>query len=131
VNRVELVGGLTRDPDLRALQSGVMVCQFTVGWKEAVWSGAERKDVVRNHYLSVVAWAELAEYVGEAFRKGDTVYVLGQLTQEEIEKADGKKESKTRVRAFVVRPVRKRYGTGDPGKVQQEEATADVEPPPF
>ncbi len=131
MNRVELVGGLTRDPDFRVLDSGAVVCNVTLAWNEVVWSGAEQKDVVRTHYLAVVAWAELAEYVNNAFRKGDRIYVLGELCQETIEKADGKKESKTRVRALVIRPVRKRYGTGDPDKVQQETVTAGVEPPPF
>jgi single stranded DNA-binding protein len=130
VNRVELVGGLTRDPAITALPSGAMLCQFTLAWNEPVWNSSVKGYVVKTHYLSVLAWNELAEYVVEAFRTGDQVYVLGVLTQDTVEK-DGKKESKTRVRALVIRPVRKARGHGDPAKVQQETAPVGVEPPPF
>jgi single-stranded DNA-binding protein len=77
----------------------------------------------------VVAWGDLAEYIAE-FRKGDEVYVLGMLTQEEIERA-GKKESKTRVRAHIIRPVRKRSGGGTDPSAQQRDTAERWEAPPF
>jgi single-strand DNA-binding protein len=112
MNRTELVGGVTAEPDLRALPSGTFVCEFTLAVREAFWSAKEREEKVRTHYIRCVAWAELGEFVGETFHRGDQVYVLGSLTQEVIEK-DDKKDSKTKVRCTMVRLVAKRRSAGD------------------
>jgi single-strand DNA-binding protein len=115
VNRVEIVGTLVRDPDLRAIPSGAFVCEFSLVWREAFWDRDAGQDAVRSHYFGCVAWGEVAEAIGENYRRGDELYVLGELTQQKVPGKDGKAgQSKTKVRVQVFRPVRKRSGVMQP-----------------
>jgi single-strand DNA-binding protein len=113
VNKVELAGGLPRDPELRFIPSGVAICEFSIAVREAYWSGKDREEKVRTSYIGCFAWAELAEYIAEKFHRADEVYLIGQLTQEEYEK-DGKKHSKTKVRVLTINPVRRASGRPQP-----------------
>lgn len=123
LNQVIISGRLPRDPDLQMLNSGTGVCRFTVAVKEAHWT-PEKGDHVLTHWISVVAWGELAESVGERYRRGDEVVVQGQLVQEELPaKGDKKPEKKTRIRALTVAGVRKGR-QGDPNDIDP-----DVDPP--
>lgn len=122
VNRVEISGRLPRDPDLKVFDSGTALCKFTLAVRDAHWT-REGGDHVVTHWISVLAWHELAESVAERYRRGDELHVVGQLVQEEVPAAGGKKEKKTRVRALVVTGVRK-GAQGDPNNIDP-----DVEPP--
>lgn len=122
MNRVEITGGLTRDPELRFLPSGTAVCSMTVAVNDAVWSSKESAQVVRTTYVSVTAWSSLGEEVAEAdLRKGDEVYVLGKLTQSKFEKSDGTSEQKTRVAMISYSVIRSKSGA--------TQRPADPEPP--
>jgi single-strand DNA-binding protein len=113
MNRVELAGGLPRDPEVRALSSGTLVCEFTVAVREA-WSYKDRLDKVRTNFIGCVAWGDLAQYAADHFHKGDEVYLLGQLTQEEYEGRDSKKVSKTKVRVITMTPTRRASARPEP-----------------
>lgn len=112
MNRVEVVGTLVRDPNLRMVgNQGVGLCEFSLAWREAYWDRDAGQDAVRTHYFGFVAWAELAEQIGDTYRRGDQLYVLGELTQEKLPDKDGKPgQSKTKVKVLVCRPIRKRSG---------------------
>lgn len=124
MNRVELAGALVRDPTLTALPSGMFVCNFTLAIDDTHWSAEERKKVVKTNYLGCVAWGDLAEYVGGQFKRGDEIYVLGTLEQQPANPEAGRKDSKTKVRAGVVRPIRVRKpGTPtEPGNGSEQES---------
>lgn len=122
INRVEISGRLPRDPELRALSpSGTMLCTFSLAVRDAHWTKDKGEHVV-THWISVQAWGELGESVGERYRRGDELHVVGQLVQETLPaKGDAKPDKKTRVRALVVSGVRK--GRGEPT------VDPDAEPP--
>ena len=65
MNRVELTGGLVRDPELRYTPGGAPVCEFTVAVNEAGWNAKERKQDVFTTFVSVQAWMSLAEQIAE------------------------------------------------------------------
>ena len=70
MNKVILYGHLTRDPELKYLQSGVAVCNFGLAMNER-WTDAqtgERKEDVT--YVDVEAWARQAEVINEHLKKG-------------------------------------------------------------
>lgn len=115
INKVEISGGLIRDAELRFLPSGVAVVEFTIATNGARYDSKSREQVVTTQFTTVEAWAWLAEQVGEmGLVKGEGVYVLGELTQQEREKQDGTKERKTRVRAAMVQPFRRRAANYSP-----------------
>lgn len=83
LNKVMLIGNLTRDPNLRYTPKGTAVCSFGIAtnrsWMPA--DGSEREE--RTEFHNIVSWAKLAEICGQLLHKGDKVYVEGRLQTRE------------------------------------------------
>lgn len=110
MNRVELVGGLVRDPDVGVLPgSGTFTWSATIAVNGTRYSREEGGHVVKTTYvsLSAIGWAA-EQFADLGLTRGDEVYVLGELDQYERETADGKKERKTRVTPLVLHATRLR-----------------------
>jgi len=77
-NKVELLGKLLREPELRFTAKGVPVCRFHIVvnryYRDA--KGNLQKEAM---YVPIVSWRKVAEFCGDKLRKGDLVYVTGQL----------------------------------------------------
>jgi len=88
VNKVILIGNLTRDPEMKQTQSGQAVVTFGIATnREWMTSGNERKKSTEFH--EVVAWARLAELCHQYLRKGKLVYLEGYLKTRSWEMEDG------------------------------------------
>lgn len=96
LNRVELIGNLTRDPELRYTPQGTAVCTFSVatnrGW---VTDSGEKKDEVEFH--KIVAWNKLAELCSQLLTKGRKVFVEGRLTTRSWTGQDGAQRTTTEI----------------------------------
>lgn len=92
LNRVFLMGNLTRDPELRYIPSGTAVATFTVasGRVYTLASGEKREETC---FVRVVAWSRQAELVGEYLSKGSPVFVEGRLQSRSWETPEGQKRS--------------------------------------
>ena len=88
-NRIELIGNLTRDPELRFTSSGSAVATFGIATNRTYVSEGERKEEVDFH--KIVAWNKLAELVNQLLKKGSRVFVSGRLQYREWETQDGQK----------------------------------------
>lgn len=88
-NRVELIGNLTRDPELRFTPTGTAVASFGIATNRVYVSEGERKEDVDFHKL--VAWGKLAELCNQLMKKGSRVFVSGRLQYREWETQDGQK----------------------------------------
>lgn len=90
MNKVFLIGNLTRDPEMRSTQSGVAVCNFSIAvnrrFKNA--NGEQETD-----FLNVIAWRQLAELCGKYLAKGRKVAVTGSIQTRTYEAQDGSKRS--------------------------------------
>src|SRR5215510_11829819 len=86
VNKVILVGRLGKDPEVRNLESGVAVANFTLATSESYKdkTTGEKKEVTEWH--NVVLWRGLAEIAQRYLHKGDMVYVEGKLRTRSWEK---------------------------------------------
>lgn len=93
LNKVMLIGNLTRDPELRFTPQGNAVSSFVVATNREWVTQGEKKQSVDFH--NVVAWNKLAEICGELLKKGMRVYVEGRLQTRDWEDTDGKKRYKT------------------------------------
>lgn len=111
MNRVFLLGNLTRDPEVRYLPSGQAVAdiRLAVSRKFKTANGQDREETC---YVDVVVWGRSAEACGKYLNKGSPLLVEGRLQYDEWEK-DGKKNSRLRVVAdrtqFVGAPRRAEY----------------------
>ena len=94
MNRVDLVGRLTRDPELRQANSGMAVCRFTLAINRNFpnQNGEREAD-----FINVVVWGKQAESVSRYVTKGRLVGVEGRLQTRNYEDKDGKKVYVTEV----------------------------------
>lgn len=96
LNRVQLIGNLTRDPELRYTPQGTAVCSFGIATNRS-WTtdSGEKKDEADFH--RIVAWNKLAELCGQFLTKGRKVYVEGRLSTRNWTGQDGAQKSTTEV----------------------------------
>lgn len=88
MNKVILLGNLTRDPELRQTQSGMSICTFTIAQTE------KSKDRENTTFTAWTAFGKTAENIQRFFGKGKPILVEGKITQDNYEDKDGKKQSK-------------------------------------
>lgn len=95
LNRVFLIGNLTRDPEVRYLKSGQAVCELrlAISRRFKTTTGEERDETC---YVNVVVWGRQGEACGQYLSKGSPLLVDGRLQYEEWEK-DGQKSNRLRV----------------------------------
>ncbi|MFH1394764.1 MAG: single-stranded DNA-binding protein [Candidatus Omnitrophota bacterium] len=92
MNKVFLMGNLTRDPELRYVPSGSAVANFSVAVNRVYKDSAgERKE--DTSFIRVVVWGKMAEICGEYLTKGRPVLVEGRLKSRTWEGQDGQKRS--------------------------------------
>jgi single-strand DNA-binding protein len=105
LNKVLLMGNLTRDPELRYVPSGTAVATFTLAVNRVYTSQAgEKKE--ETAFIKVVVWGRRAEVCGEYLSKGSPVFVEGRLQSRSWEAQDGQKRSTIEVIADNVQFLR-------------------------
>ena len=105
INTVTISGNLTRDPELRRLDSGQAVCNIRIAHNE------RRKDAAGEwidvpSYFDVTIWSAVGEWINENVAKGQKVVVAGRLRWREFE-VDGNKRQAVDINADSVVPVRR------------------------
>jgi len=113
MNRAIIIGRLTKDPELRATQSGLAVCTFTVAVDRR---GAEKK----TDFIPVVAWRQLAELCGKYLSKGRQAAVCGSIQIRSYDAKDGTKRYITEIIADEVQFL------GESKKDRDEDGFTDV-----
>ncbi len=94
-NRVELIGNLTRDPELRYTPNGAAVVTFGMATNRTYVTDGEKKEEVDFHKL--VAWNKLAELCNQLLKKGMRVFVSGRLQTRSWEAQDGTQRQSTEI----------------------------------
>jgi single-strand DNA-binding protein len=96
LNKVLLIGNLTRDPELRYTPQGTAVCSFGLATnRQWVTESGEKKEDVEFHRL--VAWNKLAEICAQLLKKGRKVFIEGRLQTRTWAAQDGSQRSATEV----------------------------------
>ncbi len=94
-NRVELIGNLTRDPELRFTPTGTAVATFSIATNRTYIVDGEKKEEVDFH--RIVAWNKLAELCNQLLKKGNRVFVSGRLQNRSWEGQDGVQKNTTEI----------------------------------
>lgn len=124
VNKVILIGNLTRDPEMKQTQSGQAVVTFGIATnREWVTSGSEHKKSAEFH--EVVAWARLAELCHKYLRKGKLVYLEGYLKTRSWEVEGQGKRFRTEVVLQDMIMLEKRGGKDDEADAELLEAAPE------
>ena len=101
-NTVNIVGNVTRDPELRYTPSGASVTNFSVAWNRRYERNGQQVEEVS--FFDVVCWGSLADNVAASLSKGMRVVVTGRLDQRSWETPQGEKRSKIEITADDVAP---------------------------
>ena len=111
LNKVMLIGNLTRDPELRYIPNGQAVTTFTIACNRTYNSKAgEKKEEVA--FIRIVTWARRAEICNEYLKKGQPVFVEGRIQTRSWDGPDGTKRYATEVLAENVQFLSSRPGSG-------------------
>ncbi len=96
LNRVQLIGNLTRDPELRYTPNGTAVCSFGIATNRS-WTteSGEKKDEAEFH--NIVSWNKLAELCSQFLTKGRKVFVEGRLATRSWNAQDGTQRTRTEI----------------------------------
>lgn len=89
VNKVILVGNLGKDPEVRALETGVKVARFSLATTESYKDRNTGERVDQTEWHNIVLWRGLAEVSERYLKKGSQVYIEGKLQTRSYEDKDG------------------------------------------
>ena len=95
LNKVQLIGNIGKDAELKYTPSSVAVASFSVATSEQ-WKDDAGNKQEKTEWHNIVAWRKLAEICGEYVKKGGKIYVEGKLSTRTYEK-DGVKQYRTEI----------------------------------
>jgi single-strand DNA-binding protein len=102
LNKVILIGNLTRDPELKAIASGNKVCSFSIATNR-VYKDASGQRQEKTEYHNIVVWGRTAENVAQYMKKGSQILVEGRLeTRSWDDQATGTKKYRTEIIADTI-----------------------------
>ncbi|HAO99548.1 MAG TPA: single-stranded DNA-binding protein [Fibrobacteres bacterium] len=98
LNKVMLIGNLGKDPEVRAVPSGVKVANFSIATTES-YTDKNGQKVEKTEWHNIVMWRGLAEVAEKYLRKGKQIYVEGRLQTRSWDDQNGQKKYMTEVLA--------------------------------
>ena len=116
LNKVMLMGNLTRDPEIKYTPKGTAIANFGIAINRVFTpEGGEKREEVT--FIDLEAWGRTAEVIGEYFKKGKPIFIEGRLKLDQWDdKTTGKKMSKLRVVVESFEFLGSREGGGGGGE---------------
>lgn len=111
LNRVELIGNLGRDPEMRYTPSGKKVASFSLAVTRR-WRNDEGEMQSSTEWVNIDAWGRLAEICTEYLKKGSLVYIEGRLQTDRYE-VDGETRYRTKVVAQGMQMLDRKTEAGE------------------
>ena len=96
LNKVMLIGNLTRDPETRTTPGGATVTSFGIA-TNLVWTDQAGQRQSKPEFHNIVAWRKLGEICAQYLKKGNKVYIEGRLQTRDWEGQDGVKRYRTEI----------------------------------
>lgn len=128
LNRVQLIGNLTRDPELRYTPQGTAVCTIGLATNRS-WTTDSGEKHEETEFHRIVAWNKLAELCSQFLVKGRKIYVEGRLSTRSWTGQDGQQKSTTEV-VIDDMIILDNKGTGVTPSASQDESKLTPKPAP-
>ncbi len=127
LNKVLLMGNITRDPELRYIPSGSAVTTFTIAVNRVykLQSGEKKEE---TSFVRVVVWGKQAENCKEYLSKGSPIFVEGRLQSRSWDGPDGQKRNTIEVIAANIQFLRGGQSAGAGARGERGAPTADIAP---
>ncbi|MBI5152742.1 single-stranded DNA-binding protein [Candidatus Peregrinibacteria bacterium] len=126
LNKVQLIGNLTRDPEIREIPNGTQVASFGLA-TNFTWTDSQGNRQTKAEFHNIVAWRKLAEICANYLRKGSKIYVEGRLQTREWEGQDGVKRQRVEIVANNMIMLDKKSTSSDFGG-ETAPAASETEP---
>ena len=126
VNKVILVGNLGKDPEVKYLDSGVAVANFSLATSES-YKNKEGDRVNQTEWHNIVLWRGLAEVAEKWLKKGSSVYIEGKIKTRKWEDKEGKTRYNTEILADNMTMLGgKSTSESAPPKTSEQQSTTDT-----
>ncbi len=119
INKVILIGNLTRDPELKETQNGQKIANFGIATNRQ-WVTADGQRNESAEFTECVAWSKLAEICSNLLKKGTLVYVEGYLKTRSWDMPDGTRKHRTEVVVEDMAVLEKRAGGNNHEEAEME-----------
>ena len=97
INKVILIGNLGKDPEVRHLENGAVVANFSIATSETYKDRKTGEKVSQTEWHNIVAWRGLAEIAERYLKKGQKVYIEGKLKTRSWQDQDGNNRYSTEI----------------------------------
>lgn len=97
INKVILIGNLGKDPEVRHLESGVAVCNFSIATGETYKDRNSGEKVTHTEWHNIVLWRGLAEVAEKYLKKGAKIYIEGKLRTRSWQDQEGNTKYTTEI----------------------------------
>jgi single-strand DNA-binding protein len=129
LNKVQLIGRLVRDPEVRTTPSGKNVCSFSVA-TGFTWTDQQGQKKENTEFHNVIAWGKLGDIIAQYMKKGRQIYIEGRLqTTSWDDKTSGQKRYKTEVIAENMIMLGSKPGEGPTIPAAQSKTPAEQPSP--
>ena len=118
LNRVQLIGRLGKDPELRFTPNGKKVAHFSMAVSQRWKSNGEAKEY--TEWVNVEAWGRLAEICQQYLGKGRLVYIDGRLKTDRYEDKEGETRYYTKVVALQMQMLERKPEEQVPDEIEEE-----------
>ncbi|HUO50477.1 MAG TPA: single-stranded DNA-binding protein [Candidatus Paceibacterota bacterium] len=120
LNKAFVFGNITRDPELRALPSGMNVCSFSVATNR-VFRDRDGKKQEQTDFHNVVVFGRQADTTAQYLKKGSSVFIEGRMQTRSWEGKDGEKKYRTEIVADRVQFGPRAGGGSGAGRAPEEQ----------
>ena len=127
LNKVLLIGNLTRDPESRSTTTGQTVTTFSIATNR-MWTDQQGQKQQKAEFHNIVAWGKLGEICSQYLKKGSLIFAEGRLETRSWDGQDGVKRYKTEIVLENMQMGPKSQGAGGsyaPAKPQADEPEID------
>lgn len=129
LNKVFIIGNLTRDPELKALPTGNKVCSFSVA-TNSVWRDKDGNKKESTEFHNIVVFGRQAETTAQYLKKGSSALIEGRLQTRSWDAQDGQKKYRTEIVAdrvqFGQRAAGGSFSGGQQGGANQPPAKEET-----
>ena len=122
LNKIFIMGRLTKDVELRSTANGISVATFTLAVDRDYQNGSEK----RTDFINCVAWRNSADFVNKYFHKGSMAIVEGSLQSRQYENKEGNKVTVWEVVADAIRFGESKRETSAPAHLEELDDEGDI-----
>jgi single-strand DNA-binding protein len=120
LNRIQLIGNLGKDPELRSLPSGTSVCSFSLAVNRR-WKNGDGESRETTDWFNIETWGRLGEVCHQYLRKGKLVYVEGRMQTDRWQDDKGEPRSRAKVVGQVMQILDRKPEEPDVASAAEDE----------